>query len=120
MSALPGEISSMIRRLPDLDGNPFLVARAQGSILVDTKGKNYVDLAMAMGATILGHAHPAVVEACIRALERGSMPGFSHELEAAAADAMVKDAGPLTKATFVSRGSEAVHLACRVARRTTG
>ena len=48
------------------------------------------------------------------------MPGFSHELEAAAADAMVKDAGPLTKATFVSTGSEAVHLACRIARRTTG
>jgi glutamate-1-semialdehyde 2,1-aminomutase len=120
MSALPGEISSMIRRLPDLDGHPFLVARAQGSILVDTKGKKYVDLAMAMGATILGHAHPAVVEACIRALERGSMPGFSHELEAAAADAMVKDAGPLTKATFVSTGSEAVHLACRIARKTTG
>jgi glutamate-1-semialdehyde 2,1-aminomutase len=48
------------------------------------------------------------------------MPGFSHELEAAAADAMVGDAGDLTKATFVSTGSEAVHLACRIARRSTG
>lgn len=120
MSALPGNISSMIRRLPDLDGEPFLVARAQGATLTDTRGRRYVDLAMSMGATILGHAHPAVVEACIRALERGSMPGFSHELEAAAADALVKDAGPLAKATFVTTGSEAVHLACRIARKTTG
>lgn len=120
MSALPGNISSMIRRLPDLDGEPFLVARAQGATLTDSRGRRYVDLAMAMGATILGHAHPAVVEACTRALERGSMPGFSHELEAAAADAMVKEAGKLTRATFLTTGSEAVHLACRIARRATG
>jgi glutamate-1-semialdehyde 2,1-aminomutase len=120
MSALPGNISSMIRRLPDLDGEPFLVARAHGAILTDTRGRCYIDLAMAMGSTILGHAHPAVVEACVKALEQGSMPGFSHEREAAAADTMVKDAGKLTKATFVTTGSEAVHLACRIARKTTG
>jgi glutamate-1-semialdehyde 2,1-aminomutase len=120
MSALPGNISSMIRRLPDLDGEPFLVARAHGATLTDTKGRRYIDHAMAMGSTILGHAHPAVVEACIRALEQGSMPGFSHEREAAAANAMVQDAGKLVKATFVSTGSEAVHLACRIARKTTG
>jgi glutamate-1-semialdehyde 2,1-aminomutase len=120
MSALPGNISSMIRRLPDLDGKPFLVARAQGSTLTDTQGRRYVDLAMSMGATILGHAHPAVVEACTRALEQGSMPGFSHEQEAAAADVMVRDAGKLNRATFVTTGSEAVHLACRIARKTTG
>lgn len=120
MSALPGNISSMIRRLPDLDGDPFLVARAEGSSLTDSRGRRYIDLAMAMGSTILGHAHPAVVEACVKALEQGSMPGFSHEREAAAADAMVKEAGRLTKATFVSTGSEAVHLACRIARKTTG
>lgn len=120
MNALPGKISSMIRRLPDLDGQPFVVDRAKGCHLIDTMGRSYIDYAMAMGATILGHAHPAVVDACTRALERGSMPGFSHELESIAADALVQDAGPLTRATFVTTGSEAVHLACRIARRTTG
>ena len=103
MSALPGNISSMIRRLPDLDGKPFLVDRAQGSTLTDTHGRKYVDLAMSMGATILGHAHPAVVEACTRALEQGSMPGFSHEQEAAAADAMVRDAGKIGRASCRER-----------------
>jgi glutamate-1-semialdehyde 2,1-aminomutase len=120
MSALPGNISSLIRRLPDLDGKPFVVARSAGASLVDGEGRTYADLAMAMGATVLGHAHPAVVEACVRALEDGPMPGFSHERESRAADALVRDAGAFTRATFVTTGSEAVHLACRIARRTTG
>jgi len=120
MGALPGNISSMIRRLPDLDGQAFVVSRAAGPRLIDTSGRSYVDFAMAMGATILGHAHPAVVEACRAALERGAMPGFSNEYEGAAADALVANAGPLTYATFVTTGSEAVHLACRIARKTTG
>ncbi|MCB1377364.1 MAG: aminotransferase class III-fold pyridoxal phosphate-dependent enzyme [Alphaproteobacteria bacterium] len=120
MVTLPGGISSTIRRLPDLDGSPFKVARAQGAYLFGPDGKRYVDYAMAMGATILGHAHPAVVEACVKALENGSMPGFTHDREEAAAEALVQDAGRLAKATFLTTGSEAVHLACRIARKTTG
>lgn len=120
MSALPGGISSQIRRLPDLDGKPFKVARASGSRLTDTFGSTYVDYAMAMGATILGHAPPPVVEACIKALQNGSMPGFSHDGEGMAADALASLAPALTRATFLTTGSEAVHLACRIARRTTG
>lgn len=117
---LPGGISSLIRRLPDLDGRPFKVARSKGARLYDTDGKAYIDHALAMGATILGHAHPAVVEACGRALENGPMPGFSHEQEARAAAALVGDAGAMQRATFVTTGSEAVHLACRIARKSTG
>lgn len=120
MSALPGGISSAIRRLPDLDGKPFKVARASGAHLTDTFGATYIDYAMAMGATILGHAAPPVVEACIKALENGSMPGFSHDGEALAAEALASLAPALTRATFLTTGSEAVHLACRIARRTTG
>lgn len=120
MSALPGGISSAIRRLPDLDGKPFKVAKASGAQLTDTFGSTYIDYAMAMGATILGHAAPPVVEACIKALENGSMPGFSHDGEALAAEALASLAPALTRATFLTTGSEAVHLACRIARRTTG
>lgn len=120
MSALPGGISSAIRRLPDLDGKPFKVAKASGAHLTDTFGSTYIDYAMAMGATILGHAAPPVVEACIKALENGSMPGFSHDGEALAAEALASLAPALTRATFLTTGSEAVHLACRIARRTTG
>jgi glutamate-1-semialdehyde 2,1-aminomutase len=120
VNALPGGISSLIRRLPDLDGQAFKVARAKGAWIWDEQGKSYVDHALAMGATILGHAHPAVVAACTKALEDGPMPGFSHAREAAAAEALIGDAGTMTRATFVTTGSEAVHLACRIARKTTG
>ena len=120
MSALPGGISSTIRRLPDLDGVPFMIERAHGASLFQAGGKPLLDFAMAMGATILGHAHPAVVEACTRALEQGSMPGFTHAREEAAAEALVRNAGRLRQATFLTTGSEAVHLACRIARKTTG
>ena len=120
MEALPGGISSLIRRLPDLDGRSFRVARTSGAWIYDTDNNRYVDHAMAMGATILGHAHPAVVEACRCALESGPMPGFSHELEPLAAAALVQEAGAMRRATFVTTGSEAVHLACRIARKSTG
>ncbi|MFO1151223.1 MAG: aminotransferase class III-fold pyridoxal phosphate-dependent enzyme [Alsobacter sp.] len=120
MVTLPGGISSTIRRLPDLDGLPFMVSSARGAHLHQASGPMLVDFAMAMGATILGHAHPAVVEACAKALEQGSMPGFTHAREEAAAAALVRNAGRLTRATFLTTGSEAVHLACRIARKTTG
>ncbi len=119
-AALPHGISSSARRLPEVDGQPFVVDHAHGAWLTDTVGRRYLDFAMAMGATVLGHAHPEVVQACARALQRGAMPGFTHAGEAAAAQALVRHAGPLTRATFVSTGSEAVHLACRIARRATG
>lgn len=120
MATLPGGISSTIRRLPDLDGEALMIASAKGAHLHQANGKPLLDFAMAMGATILGHAHPAVVEACTTALEQGSMPGFTHAREEQAAATLVKDAGRLTRATFVTTGSEAVHLACRIARKTTG
>jgi glutamate-1-semialdehyde 2,1-aminomutase len=120
MVALPGGISSTIRRLPDLDGSPFMVSHARGAYVYQANGQKLLDFAMAMGATILGHAHPALVEACTRALEQGSMPGFTHAREELAAAALVKTSGRLTRATFLTTGSEAVHLACRIARKTTG
>ena len=120
MNALPDGISSSARRLPEVDGQTLVVDRSEGAGVFDRDGRRFVDMAMAMGATILGHAHPAVVAACTAALQRGPMPGFTHAAEAQAAQALVRHAGPLTRATFVSTGSEAVHLACRIARRTTG
>ena len=71
---IPFGISSYTRNLPDMNGEPFIVARAAGARLFDSKGNAYVDYALGMGADFLGHAHPLVVEACIEALRNGSMP----------------------------------------------
>jgi glutamate-1-semialdehyde 2,1-aminomutase len=117
---LPAGISSNGRILPDVDGIPFKVSSSSGAHVVDDRGRSYVDYAMAMGASILGHAPPTVVEAICRAAANGPMPGFAHAGEEAAAEALTAYTGALRHATFVNTGSEAVHLACRVARKLTG
>jgi glutamate-1-semialdehyde 2,1-aminomutase len=118
---VPLGISSQPRTLPDVDGETFVVARSHGSRLIDIKGRSFVDYGMAMGANLVGHAHPAIKSACIRALEDGSMPGFCHPREEAAGIALSAVGGErVSKVTFVTTGTEAVHLACRIARGATG
>ena len=120
MSHLVGGISSAGRALPDLDGVAFRVARSHGPHLWDRQGRRYVDTALGFGATLLGHGDPAVMQAVARALDDGPLPAFAHELEAAAADAIARTTGELSRIVFVNTGSEAVHLACRIAREATG
>lgn len=118
---VPFGVSSRARALPELDGKTFTVASSKGARLIDTEGRSYVDYGMAMGATLLGHAHPAVVEACSRALANGPMPGFPNDVEEPAGAALARIGGArLTRTTFATTGTEAVHLACRIARAVTG
>jgi glutamate-1-semialdehyde 2,1-aminomutase len=120
MSSLVGDVSSSARLLPPLDGEGFVVARSAGAYLWDPSGRRHVDLAMGLGSTVLGHAPPAVVAAVSAALADGPSPAFRHEREHAAAGALARHAGPLDKVVFTNSGSEAVHLACRIARAATG
>jgi len=119
-TALVGGISSAARMLPDDNGVPFKVTRAQGPYLWDQAGRRYVDFALGYGGTILGHAHPAIVAAAQAAIANGSLPAFAHEGEELAAGALTRLTGALTQARFVNSGSEAVHLACKIARAATG
>lgn len=120
MNHLVGGISSAGRALPLLDGEPLLVGRSAGPYVWDEAGVRYIDTALGFGATVLGHAHPIVVEAVTRALADGPMPAFAHRAEEAAAAALTEGTGGLSRAVFTSTGSEAVHLACRIARAVTG
>jgi glutamate-1-semialdehyde 2,1-aminomutase len=114
---LVGGISSAGRALP---GAPLSIARAAGPYLWDTDGARYIDTALGFGGTILGHAPEAVVEAAARALRDGPLPAFAHPREEEAAAALAGRAGPLERVVFTNSGSEAVHLACRIARAATG
>jgi glutamate-1-semialdehyde 2,1-aminomutase len=114
---LVGGISSAGRALP---GERLLIARAAGPHVWDTAGQRYIDTALGFGATILGHAHPAVMEATARALRDAPLRGFAHPAEEAAAAALAHRAAPLSRVVFTNSGSEAVHLACRIARARTG
>jgi glutamate-1-semialdehyde 2,1-aminomutase len=119
ISHLVGGISSLGRALPKLRGQDFLVERAEGAWLWDIDGNSYIDTAMGFGATVLGHAFPSVVEAVGEALRFGPMPAFAHRREEAAASALARHTGDLDRVVFVNSGSEAVHLACRIARAET-
>lgn len=120
MKHLVGGISSAGRALPLQDGLPFVSGRSAGAHLWDVDGKRYIDTALGFGATVIGHAHPAVVEATTRALANGSMPAFAHAGEEDAAARLSAWTGNLSRVIFTNTGSEAVHLACRLARAATG
>lgn len=120
MAHLVGGISSAGRAVPDLDGKRFEVRRAEGCLLFGADGRRYIDTAMGFGAVLLGHAAPTVNAAVVEAVANGSMPAFAHRLEEEAAAALCAACGPLTQAIFTSTGSEAVHMACRIARAATG
>ena len=117
---LAGEVSSAGRALPPLNGQTLSVARSQGPFLWDENGCRYIDTLMSFGATVLGHAPSAVVGAVTKAISEGPMHGAPNILEEAAAAALTRHTGRLSRAIFLNSGSEAVHFACRVARRITG
>ncbi|MFB2552552.1 aminotransferase class III-fold pyridoxal phosphate-dependent enzyme [Ensifer soli] len=120
MRHLVGQVSSLARVLPETTGETFVAARSAGPYLWGRDGRRYVDTSLGIGATILGHAHPAVVAAVRHALETNPSPAFAHDGEEQAAAALAGLSGPLSKIVFSNSGSEAVHLACRLARAVTG
>lgn len=120
MASLVGPTSSSQRSLPAIDGRALGIVRSAGPSLFGDDGRRYVDTAMGFGGTVLGHAHPDVVRACTAALENGPLPSFSHPAEERAAAALARLLQPLEKIIFTNSGSEAVHLAARIARTVTG
>jgi glutamate-1-semialdehyde 2,1-aminomutase len=115
--AIPGGITHDIRHVLPF---PIYVDRARGSRKWDVDGHEYVDYWMGHGALFLGHCHPAVVEAVREQAGRGTHLGASHELEVRWAE-LVNGLVPCAELTrFTMSGTEATHLALRVARAYTG
>jgi glutamate-1-semialdehyde 2,1-aminomutase len=115
--AIPGGITHDIRHLVPF---PIYVERAQGTRKWDVDGQEYIDYWMGHGALFLGHGHPAVVEAVQRQMARGTHLGASHELEVRWAE-LVNRLVPCAELTrFTMSGTEATHLALRLARAFTG
>jgi len=117
-SVIAGGINSNIR----LVGFPvpLTIARAEGALLWDVDGNEYVDYAAGMGPMILGHNHPAVVDAVRESLAVGQLFAGQCELEAVFAELLV-DALPWIESIRVGlSGTEMNLLAVRIARATTG
>lgn len=100
--------------------HPIYVDRAQGSHKWDVDGNEYVDYFGGHAALILGHNHPAVVEAVTRQLSKGTHYGACHELEVEWAELITQLIPCAEKVRFTSSGTEASLLALRVARAFTG
>jgi glutamate-1-semialdehyde 2,1-aminomutase len=118
--AMPGGVSSPVRAFRAVGGDPPIIARAHGAEIVDTDGKSYVDFVGSWGPLILGHAHPAVVDAVARAAREGLSFGATCEREIELAEAVLKRFPWAGKVRFVSTGTEAVMSAVRLARGATG
>ena len=99
---------------------PIYAARASGPRKWDVDGNEYVDYFGGHGALLLGHGHPAVVEAIERQVRLGTHWGSSHELEVRWAELINRLIPCAARVRFTGSGTEASHLALRLARAFTG
>ncbi|HYN01773.1 MAG TPA: glutamate-1-semialdehyde 2,1-aminomutase [Vicinamibacteria bacterium] len=119
-AVIPGGVSSPVRAFKAVGGTPLFVARAEGARFWDEDGRSFVDYVGSWGPMILGHAHPAVLEAIRDAASRGTSYGAPCALEVELAERIVRHVPSVEKVRFVSSGTEATMSALRVARGFTG
>jgi len=118
-SVLPGGVNSPVRAFRAVGGTPFFVAGAKGARLIDADGKSYLDYVCSWGPLILGHAHPAVLDAIRAAAERGWTYGAPCEAEVELAELVRCRMPAVEMVRFVNSGTEATMAAVRLARAAT-
>jgi glutamate-1-semialdehyde 2,1-aminomutase len=116
----PGGVNSPVRAFRGVGGTPRFMVSGKGAYLTDADGREYVDLVCSWGPMILGHAHPAVLEAAGAALAHGTSFGTPSEGEVALAEEIVDRIAPVEQVRLVSSGTEATMSAIRLARGFTG
>lgn len=116
----PGGVNSPVRAFRATGHPPVLLARGEGPWVWDADGRRYLDLISSWGASILGHAYPAITEAVRDAAANGMALGATHPGEIELGEA-IRDAMPsIERLRFTSSGTEAVMSAVRLARAATG
>ncbi len=119
-AVLPAGVSSPVRAFRAVGGTPLFYREAHGSRFTDEDGNTFIDFVMSWGPLILGHAHPAVVEAVSAAAARGLSFGAPCRDEVELAETVVASYPGCDMVRFVSSGTEAVMSAIRLARGATG
>jgi glutamate-1-semialdehyde 2,1-aminomutase len=119
-AVIPGGVNSPVRAFRSVGGTPYFVARGEGAYVWDVEGTRYCDYVQSYGASILGHAHPRVVEAIRKAALDGTTFGAPTEREVLMAEEMVARVPGLEMVRLVSSGTEATMSAIRLARGATG
>jgi glutamate-1-semialdehyde 2,1-aminomutase len=117
---IPGGVNSPVRAFRSVGGTPRFIARAQGPYIFDAEGKRHIDYIGSWGPMILGHGHPAVLEAVQKAALDGFSFGAPTEREIELAEEILKLVPSMDQVRLVSSGTEAAMSAIRLARGATG
>jgi glutamate-1-semialdehyde 2,1-aminomutase len=117
---IPGGVNSPVRAFRAVGGTPRFVQRAQGAYFWDANGKKYIDYIGSWGPMILGHGHPAVLEAVQKAALDGFSFGAPTEREMELAEAILKHVPSMEMVRWSVQGTEAGMSALRLARGATG
>ena len=117
---IPGGVNSPVRAFRAVGGTPRFIARAEGAYMEDAEGKRYVDYIGSWGPMILGHGHPAVLDAVLKAARDGFSFGAPTEREVQLAEEIIRHVPSVEQVRLVSSGTEACMSAIRLARAATG
>ncbi|MBV9797077.1 MAG: glutamate-1-semialdehyde 2,1-aminomutase [Solirubrobacterales bacterium] len=120
LDLLPGGVNSPVRAMRAIGRDPIFVARGEGSTLVDADGNEYVDWVSSWGPLILGHAHPAVIDAIVETAINGTTFGAPTEREIKLAAEVARRIPSVQMLRMTSSGTEATMSAIRLARAVTG
>ena len=117
---IPGGVNSPVRAFRAVGGTPRFIARAQGAYMWDANGQRFIDYIGSWGPMILGHGHPAVLEAVQKAALEGFSFGAPTEREVELAEEIIRHVPSMEMIRLVSSGTEAGMSAIRLARGATG
>jgi glutamate-1-semialdehyde 2,1-aminomutase len=117
---IPGGVNSPVRAFRAVGGTPRFVQRAEGAYFWDADGRRHIDYIGSWGPMILGHGHPAVLEAVQRAARDGFSFGAPTEREVELAEEITRHLPAVEMVRLVSSGTEAAMSAIRLARGATG
>ena len=120
LKTIPGGVNSPVRACKSVGADPLFIDRGQGCLIYDADGNRFIDYVGSWGPLILGHRHPAVIEAVSHALEKGISFGAPIDLEIQLAELVVDAVDSVDIVRMVNSGTEATMSAIRLARGATG
>jgi glutamate-1-semialdehyde 2,1-aminomutase len=120
LKIIPGGVNSPVRACKSVGADPLFIDRGEGCLIYDADGNQFIDYIGSWGPLILGHRHPAVVDAITAVLERGTSFGAPTDLEIELAEMVIDAVDSVDVVRMVNSGTEATMSAIRLARGATG
>lgn len=117
---IPGGVNSPVRAFKGVGGTPVFIDKAEGAYITDSDGKRYIDYVGSWGPMVLGHNHPAIIDAVLKAVPNGLSFGAPTESEITLAELVCQLVPSIELVRMVSSGTEATMSAIRLARGYTG